>query len=81
MTEQEFLSMAVANNRELSSLPPQSATFCCFRDPHSPRVCDRFRGHEGNHNDSTMPTGAMERNGTNKAIEAMHLERESEAQQ
>jgi hypothetical protein len=78
---QEFLCSAVAGNRESLGLPPQSATFCCFRDPLSPRVCDRWRGHSGAHNDSTMPTGATERDGVNKAILAMKLEQESATSQ
>jgi hypothetical protein len=75
-----FLSKAVAQNRESLGLPPQSATFCCFKDPLSPRVCDRYRDHDGFHNDSTMPTGATERTGINKAIEAKRLEKEAATQ-
>jgi hypothetical protein len=70
----EFLSKAVAKNRELSGLPPQSATYCCFRDPSSPRVCDRWRGHEGPHYDSTLPPGEINRQGVNQAIRALELE-------
>src|SRR5690242_20629094 len=70
-----FMAEAVAENRRLLGLPPQSTTFCCFKDPHSPRVCDKYRGHDGFHRDSTMPAGATIRSGENQAVKAMELER------
>jgi hypothetical protein len=56
----------------------QRGDYCKARDPHSPRVCDRVRGHQGWHDDSTMPLGAIERKGTNLAI--VELERSAPAQ-
>lgn len=43
--------------------------YCKARDPHSPRVCDRPIGHEGSHDDSTMPLGEVTRNGVNPAMQ------------
>lgn len=42
--------------------PPATETEPCgARDPLSPRKCTRATGHEGLHEDATLPTGATER--------------------
>ena len=72
----DSMARLVAGNQESLGIPRQAATFCRVRDPHSPRVCDRYAGHEGPHNDSTMSGAATERTGINQAIEAMKREEE-----